>query len=180
MNCEHCGAEISRGSNICEYCGSSISAEMIEERNQINKMRCPRCGSTNLSFTRETQGEVIGKKSKAVVHSTVGMCRDCGFTWNASGVSTTKKRKTWLWVLGWIFIFPVPLTIIMLRKKDMKPILKYVIIAVAWLLYIIIGFSGTGDTDVTSDIDDTSADISIIQNAENSDSPLSGNIMFDF
>lgn len=28
-----------------------------------------------------------------------------------------KKRKTWLWVLGWICIFPLPLTILMLRKK---------------------------------------------------------------
>lgn len=31
-----------------------------------------------------------------------------------------KRRKTWLWVLGWICIFPVPLTIIMLNKKDMS------------------------------------------------------------
>ena len=53
-----------------------------------------------------------------------------------------KKRRTWLWVLGWIFIFPVPLTILMLRKKDMKPVLKYGIIAAAWIVYLLIAFSG--------------------------------------
>ena len=48
--------------------------------------------------------------------------------------SKPKKKKTWLWVLGWICIFPLPLTILLLRKKDMKPALKYGIIAVAWII----------------------------------------------
>ena len=60
-------------------------------------------------------------------------------------VKPKKKRKTWLWVLGWICIFPVPLTIIMLRKKDMKPAVRYGIIAAAWLVYLAIGASGNGD-----------------------------------
>lgn len=30
----------------------------------------------------------------------------------------------------------------MLRKKDMKPALKYGIIAAAWIVYLIIGLSG--------------------------------------
>lgn len=56
------------------------------------------------------------------------------------------KRKTWLWVLGWILVFPVPLTILMLRKNNMKPVVKYAIIAVAWLLFFAIGSSGKGET----------------------------------
>ena len=44
--------------------------------------------------------------------------------------------------LGWIFIFPVPLTILLLRNKDMKPAVKYGIIAAAWIVYLLIGFSG--------------------------------------
>ena len=47
-----------------------------------------------------------------------------------------KKRKTWLWVLGWLFIFPVPLMIILQRKQNMKPVIKYTLIILGWLLYI--------------------------------------------
>jgi hypothetical protein len=53
-----------------------------------------------------------------------------------------RKRRTWLWVLGWIFMFPVPLTIIMLRKKNLQPAVRYGVIVIAWLVYIVwIGLS---------------------------------------
>lgn len=111
-------------------------------------MACPNCGSTNVSFRREKQGEVKQKKGTVTVHATIGMCKDCGFTWNESGPSSVKKRKTWLWVLGWLFIFPVPLTILLLRKKDMNAALKYVILGIAWVAYILIIVIGrSGNTD---------------------------------
>ena len=138
MRCPNCGAEIGT-SDKCEYCGSTITSDMKKEQEILNKKGCPKCGSTNIKFTRENHGEVNGKKSKKIVHKTVGVCSDCGYTWYLD-VAEPKKRKTWLWVLGWIFIFPVPLTILMLRKKDMKPAVKYGIIAAAWVLYLIIGF----------------------------------------
>ena len=52
-----------------------------------------------------------------------------------------KKRRTWLWILGWICIFPLPLTILLLRNKKMKPVLKYAIIAITWLMYLLLGLS---------------------------------------
>lgn len=109
---------------------------------------CSNCGSSNVQFRRENVGEVRGKKAKQVVHRTVGYCKDCGNTWVASSddVAVPKKRKTWLWVLGWLFIFPLPLTILLLRKKDMNKIVKYIIIAVAWLVYFGIAAAGGGDS----------------------------------
>ena len=60
------------------------------------------------------------------------------------------KRKTWLWVLGWLFMFPAPLTIIMLKnesvKQSLNPKVRYAIIAAAWLLYQAIGLSGGGNS----------------------------------
>lgn len=53
----------------------------------------------------------------------------------------TKKRKTWLWVLGWFFIFPVPLTILMVRNQKLNKLVKIGIIAVAWVLYLIIALA---------------------------------------
>lgn len=69
------------------------------------------------------------------------------------------KKKTWLYVMGWIFIFPLPLTII-LKNKNINNALKYGIIIVAWLLYagIIVsvfskkGDNGSLDSGVSSDI----------------------------
>ena len=145
MKCPSCGAEI--GTNkTCDYCGATITADMLKEQEQLNKKGCPKCGSSNIEFKRENQGEIRSKSAKKIVHTTVGYCKDCGYTWYPQG-EAPKKRKTWLWVLGWLFIFPVPLTILLLRKKDMKPVLKYGIIAVAWIVYLAIGFSGNSNKD---------------------------------
>lgn len=149
MKCPGCGAEIG-DSKVCDFCGTRIAANLqLEEQKtqeQLNKQGCPKCGSTNIEFKRENMGEVRGKDHKRVVHTTVGYCKDCGYTWYPQGetVQVPTKRRTWLWVLGWICCFPIPLTILMLRKKDMKPILKYGIIALAWILYI--GIGATGNT----------------------------------
>lgn len=151
MKCPSCGAE-TKG-KFCEYCGS----EMPQEKANVGG--CPKCGSSNVSFKRErvgtatqsrSQKNVIGKgrtghSVSQSAYRTVGLCQSCGYTWNPNG-SNKSGRKTWLWVLGWICIFPVPLTILMLRKKNMKPAVKYGIIAAAWLLFFIIGSSGNSDT----------------------------------
>ena len=153
MKCPSCGAETQ--GKFCEYCGS----ELPQEKPQVGG--CPKCGSTNVTFKRERVGtstqrsshkNIIGtgRTGQSVSQSayrTVGLCQNCGFTWNPNAANKGSGKKTWLWVLGWICIFPVPLTILMLRKKDMKPAVKYGIIAAAWLLFFVIGLSGNGETD---------------------------------
>ena len=112
---------------------------------------CSNCGGSNIQFRRENVGEIRGRGAKQVVHRTVGYCKDCGNTWaaNSDEIAVPKKRKTWLWILGWLFIFPLPLTLILLRKQNMKPAIKYAIIAVAWVLYLLIGISGRAKDDTT-------------------------------
>ena len=121
MKCKNCGADIKAGSKFCEFCGSQISLDMQKEMEQLNKAGCPKCGSSNIKFEREKQAEVKGKKGTSIVRATVGVCNDCGYTWEThDNRSESKSNKLWLWILGWIFIFPVPLTILMLRNKDIK------------------------------------------------------------
>ena len=144
MKCPNCGAEITGNNKTCECCGSQLSYEMIKEQEQINKQGCPKCGSTNITFSREKQGEVKKKKKNTVVRKTVGLCKDCGYTWSPEEKSSSGKSNKWLWILGWIFIFPVPLTIILFRNKDMKNGLKYGLIAAAWVIYFIIA-AGASD-----------------------------------
>lgn len=102
-------------------------------------MSCPACGSNQTSFRREKQGEIRGKRGSVNAYATVGVCKSCGYTWMTDEPTIPKKRKTWLWVLGWICIFPVPLTILLVRNKRMNNIVKYVLIGLAWLIYLAIG-----------------------------------------
>ena len=148
MKCPNCGAETQ--GNVCEYCGSEL------RRQKKTGACCSKCGSTNIAFKRENQGEIRGKNSKQIVHRTVGYCKDCGNTWFTSE-DIPKKRKTWLWVLGWICVFPLPLTILLLRKKDMKPVIKFGLIAIAWIVYFLIVASGNSIKDRNAVADTTTS-----------------------
>ena len=88
-----------------------------------------------------------------------------------------KKRKTWLLVLGWIFIFPVPLTILMFnspRTEKLDKKVRAIIVVVAWILYLIIGFGGAGNNNAstststsTSTVAEQLADTSVSSNTAN-------------
>lgn len=130
-------------------------------------VHCPRCGNSQITFQREKVktvtkrksrknyfrinlyigGEGSGKSVSQSSYRTVAVCKSCGYTWDPNDQGTGQKRKTWLWVLGWIFVFPVPLTILLVRKRDMKPVFKYSLVAAAWIVYLLIGLSGMGDAD---------------------------------
>ena len=176
MKCPSCGAETQ--GKFCEYCGSEMPKENStvnitnnyyggaapQEQTEVdnNVGKCPKCGNSKITFKRERVGTATqsrsrknyigtGRQGQSVSQSayrTVGVCQNCGYTWNPNATNKGSGKKTWLWVLGWICIFPLPLTILLLRKKDMKPAVKYGIIAVAWLLFFVIGMSGNSETDV--------------------------------
>jgi len=141
MTCPHCGAQTQ--GNFCAYCGSELPKEAatVNITNHYygtaqpgsSAARCPRCGSAGVTFSRE--------QVSRSVYQTVGLCPNCGHTYVRDTGKSKSGRKTWLWVLGWLFLFPLPLTILLLRKKDMKPWLKYGIIILAWALFLIIGTS---------------------------------------
>ena len=176
MKCSSCGAE-AKG-KFCEYCGSEMLQEKItvnitnnydgdtapqgndEVENNLGK--CPKCGNSKIAFKRERVGTATQSRSRKnyigtdrqgqsvsqTTYRTVGVCQNCGYTWTPNATDKSSSKKIWLWVLGWICIFPFPLTILLLRKKDMKPAIKYGIIAVAWVLFFVIGATGNSETDV--------------------------------
>lgn len=87
--------------------------------------------------------------------------QNCGYTCNPNSDSEERKTNRWLWVLGWIFIFPVPLTLLLLKNEKMKKTLKYGIIAAVWIIYLIAGMcSGGSNTDKTlSKIENTKQEV---------------------
>jgi hypothetical protein len=173
MKCPSCGAEIG-SSKTCDYCGTTITADMLKEQEQIHKQGCPRCGSSNIKFTRENQGEIRDKNNKRIIHRTVGFCQDCGHTWYPdSGIEPTavKKNNMVWWVLGWLFFFPAPVMVLIWRKKNTWDIKVKIAVTVGfWLLIFILGSRNntTADTqssDVSSKQEEASA-THIYDNAE--------------
>ena len=137
--CNNCGTLFDEG-NFCPKCGVREGTEPKKCPNcgtEYYSAACPNCGFTSFSYrsnhnTAQTQAPIYINTSPQPV----------------------KKRKTWLWVLGWIIIFPIPLTILLLRKKDMKPSLKYGIIATAWIVFFAMAFFGgktSGEETKTQD-----------------------------
>ena len=116
-------------------------------------MLCPKCHSSNVQIRREKQGEIRWKRFTTIIRTEVGFCRNCGYTWNAkNSQSAGKNGNTWLWVLGWILFFPIPLTILLVRNDKMKPVVKYSLVALMWIMIIIMGMgprstSGARETE---------------------------------
>lgn len=131
---------------VCPNCGASIQVD-ADKKN----LTCNYCGN-NLYLDDEVQhvqydnAEETGYQFEKGRQRAQSEARQFSAQQYGAPVQQKPKRKTWLWVLGWIFIFPLPLTILLVRKKQMNPILKYGIIAVAWIFYLIIALAG-GSSD---------------------------------
>ncbi len=173
MKCINCGAETQE--EICEYCGSEMPNDntvkitnnyytVTEASNDgdSDAGKCPKCGNSKIEYNREqiattTKSKRKGKKGRTVStasYKTVGVCQNCGYSWNPDDESkdaNKKNSKIWLWVLGWIFIFPVPLTILLIKKTNLKPAIKYTIIALVWVFYLLIGILGGANAEPTTD-----------------------------
>ncbi|MBR3317631.1 MAG: zinc ribbon domain-containing protein [Atopobiaceae bacterium] len=130
LNCPSCGGrlEIEPGREriFCTYCGAQIFVDDEVQRveHMVNYANAEDAG---YQFEKGRQRAIAEAAQQPIVQPVAQPVYQ---------PVPKKKRRTWLWVLGWIFIFPVPLTIIMLNKKDVKPAVRYAIIALAWILYI--------------------------------------------
>lgn len=114
---------------ICRHCNSKIDDDALV---------CPYCGCVVKKGKKEKE---VSNESPVTENNTL---------------APKKKRKTWLWVLGWLCIFPVPLTILMLRNQKMKKNTRYAVIAIAWIIYLIIGVAGgSKDSSTTNQIGTT-------------------------
>lgn len=122
MNCSKCGAPLRIEGNTayCDYCNNVVY--LVEENNN----------SSENSYLGYSPSHVNTPPYY--------------YGYNYATPQKQKKKNIVWWVLGWIFIFPVPLTILLVRNQKMKPLLKYGLIAIIWLFYLGIGWSGNNDT----------------------------------
>ena len=183
--CNYCGKSAEDNVNICESCGASDFSHKCPSCGTVYNTGnyCPKCG-----VQAGTKPKTCPKCGKEYFSNA---CPNCGYSdltivntgayaepaqnysdsqysqYNQNtGYTVTqepvKKRKTWLWVLGWIFIFPLPLTLILI-KKDMNPILKYSIIVIAWLLYFGWGAAGGSKTAAAENVPESAARFAVVK-----------------
>lgn len=130
MTCPHCGAALQLNAQskqaYCSYCGALL---MIDD------------GVQHIQFDNAEKAGYEFEKGRQRAQA------ETGINTAVREGSKKKKKRTWLWVLGWIFIFPVPFTILMARSTRIKPVLKAVIIAAAWITYLLIGILFGGEND---------------------------------
>ena len=126
--CKFCSSENSYTATVCSSCGGNEFNQKCENCGTIfNEGNfCPKCGVK--AGTKSKRCPKCGAEYYSVA------CPDCGYTINAGNTTVVytntitqpvTKRKTWLWVLGWIFIFPVPLTILMVKNQKLNKWVKY-------------------------------------------------------
>ena len=161
--CTNCSGELtvdpSQEAAVCKYCGTpfviskAIRNYTIQNNTyQTNVVNDQRKGTVEaiLSYKSEQEEKKYNRKQQEKIRA-----------------QDKKKRRNSmiLWVLGWIFIFPVPLTILVLRSKTFNWKVKLGIIAAAWIAYLIIffivpkvrGTSSTPATNPSSSVTETTA-----------------------
>lgn len=118
MTCPGCGSQLKVDADEkqakCEFCGKTM---LIDDG--VQHIQYDNAESAGYEFEKGRQ-RAIAETNNMIINS-----------------NNKTKRKTWLWVLGWIFIFPVPLTLVLIKKDSLDKKIKYGILAAAWVLYFI-------------------------------------------
>ena len=159
--CKYCQSTNDDTTTVCPSCGAKEFKYQCENCGNVfdDGLFCPKCG---VKF-----GTKAKKCPNCATEYYSAACPNCGYTANSrythSPVTPNtpvmpvmpdtafsqpeKKRKTWLWVLGWIFIFPVPLTVLLIKNQKLSKGLRIGIIAAAWIIYFLIGLCGGSASD---------------------------------
>lgn len=151
LTCPGCGArlevDMDRKMAFCSYCGAALPVD-----DEIQKVQLDGAEKAGYEFEKGRQ-RAQAEAAQASFPPQQACYQPASQPTFQPQVSPQpqqapqeppKRRKTWLWVLGWICIFPVPLTIIMLNKEDMSKKARYGIIAAGRILYLLIGLGGGG------------------------------------
>ena len=170
MACPHCGAQLEieegRKQVYCSHCGSKLLIDDEVVHHKIDDAE-----EAGYRFEKGRQKAQAEARMREIQMQQRQMQQKQAGSYIPPELEKPKKRRTWLWVLGWLCIFPVPLTILMLRKKDMDPKIKYGIIAAGWLVYFALGMSrgknsNASGSNQTASVTETKAVLETVKTTE--------------
>jgi len=145
LQCDNCGSELILDPNAekytCSYCNTSF---LLDKKTQyIQYVNAEETGYQFEKGRYRAQQEYQQDQAKNKFE-----------TYNSKKDEGKKKNLIW-WILGWIVIFPVPLTVLLVRNKKIDKKLRIAIIAIAWLLYLGIGIFGKNSQIKSTDIENS-------------------------
>lgn len=118
LKCSQCNGDMTFDSNrkvfICKYCGN---VESVDESDDVQIQRIKSQAYKDVEMARQ-QTEL--QKEQMYYDE-----------------ERKKKNLVW-WVLGWICFFPVPLTILIWRNKEMDQKTKGILTAAVWIGVLIV------------------------------------------
>lgn len=118
LKCSQCNGDMTFDSNrkvfICKYCGN---VESVDESDDVQIQRIKSQAYKDVEMARQ-QTEL--QKEQMYYDE-----------------ERKKKNLVW-WVLGWICFFPVPLTILIWRNKEMDKKKKGILTAAVWIGVLIV------------------------------------------
>ena len=122
MKCAKCGRDVPQNSPTCPWCAAGFKYEVPR---QENKVRCPQCGSSDISAVRRNYSPGCGCLG-LLLFGWIGLlmgllgagkvdlvCRNCGTQWEA-----VFRKLVWLFLL---FFFPFNINIRLLYLFPYKP-----------------------------------------------------------
>ena len=172
MKCPSCNAE-TKDAKYCEYCGSELPKEKLNinitnnyyetDGHGTGAGKCPKCHGNNVKFKREKVGIVGSAHSRQGIISstrdtkmvrqeayrTIGMCQDCGYTWEPNN-EVDKKSKGCLWWLLMLCIWPFALSVWFYKTDIIKLDKKYRLAIIAVILAVVMIIGKTSDSEDVS------------------------------
>ena len=130
MSCPNCGGtlEVSDASKQvkCPFCNSVIAVD--DEVRHVQFDNTEKAGYDFEQGRMRAQQEAVSARI-AEEQTRVQAQQDA---------ERKKKNLKW-WILGWIFVFPIPLTVLIVRSKKIKPLWKTIMIIAIWGAFLLLG-----------------------------------------
>ncbi len=151
--CPGCGAQLTVDTDLkqarCQFCGSFFRID--DESRPVIINNAERAGYEFERGRQRAQHQQVAEgyapQSQVIPgqgapgQAPLGYMPPQTYYAQVQPVQQKPQRKTWLWALGWIVFFPVPLTIILLDnatvKQKLSPTTRYVFVAVLWIFVLI-------------------------------------------
>ncbi len=105
----------------CINCGVNIEDDALF---------CPYCGCVNKKGSKNKGIKIISSSTKI-----------------KNDNKSNEDGKKVLWILLWLLVFPIPITIVFLKSNKLNKSAKFLIIAAAWVIYLMIFAPGFGDSN---------------------------------
>lgn len=148
MTCPYCGntfqVDADNDHISCEFCGNPLFINDGVENNLNHNSINNSFNSVNNVPNNPADGMAsqLGSKAGQAFGQIAGQLNNSGAKsgyWsnpNNLNQQTNSNNKIWLWIIGWIFIFPVPLTILALRSNKINKDFKIGLISGGWLVWL--------------------------------------------